>query len=64
MYKLSLASYDPLSITRSRVSVEVCVSSQTRMLNTTPAEASEVLRCHGMVFSSQGHSADGRRPGE
>jgi len=54
MYKLSLASYDPLSTIRRRVNLEVCVSSQTRMLNTTPTEAGEVLRCHGMVFSNQG----------
>ena len=54
VYQLSLASYDPLSTTRGRVSLEVYVSSQTRMLNTTSIEAGEVLRFHGMVFSDQG----------
>ncbi len=52
--EVSLASYDPLSTTRGSMKLEVYVSSQTRMLNTTPAEAGEVLRFHGMLFSNQG----------
>lgn len=54
VYELSLASYDPLNTTRGRASMEVYVSSQTQMANTTPAKAGEVLRFHGMVFSNQG----------
>jgi len=54
VYELSLASYDPLSSTQGSAKLEVYVSSQTRMLNTTPAKAGEILRFHGMVFSNQG----------
>lgn len=54
VYQLRLASDDPLSTTRGSVSLEVYANSQTRMLNATPAEAGEVLRFHGMVFSNQG----------
>lgn len=54
IYSLTLASYDPLSASRGSTTLDVYVSSQTRLLNSTPAQPGQVLRVHGMVFSAQG----------
>jgi len=54
VYEVSLASYDPLSATHGGVTLEVYGSSQTLLLNSTPAKPGQVLRFHGMVFSEQG----------
>lgn len=54
VYAVELASYDPLSTNRGSTTLQVYVNSQTRLMNSIPAQAGQVFRFHGMVFSAQG----------